>query len=175
MEGRFSFGVCMKKDEHGNGVGVHLPVFDYTAKKLVSINVENTMINTEIQRVIALPCDKRVAQKWCGLVQRTPGSIYEQDNLSVITGIGKKKQRKIEMIYNIDSVMELSILTDNEVVELAITCNLNKQAVYDWCEQCQAALPGKCPFLKNSITLKIRLIHMSVDTVLTTGEIKSER
>jgi predicted DNA-binding protein YlxM (UPF0122 family) len=79
------------------------------------------------------------------------------------------------MIYNIDSVMELSILTDNEVVELAITCNLNKQAVYDWCEQCQAALPGKCPFLKNSITLKIRLIHMSVDTVLTTGEIKSER
>jgi hypothetical protein len=138
----------MKKDEHGNDIGVHLPIFDYTANTLVSIKIENTIINTEIQMVIALPYDKRVAQKWCGSLQRTPGSIYKHNNLSMITGIGKKKQQKIEMIYNINSVMELSILTDNEVVELAKTCNLDKHTVYDCCEQCQVALPGKCPFLK---------------------------
>jgi predicted membrane protein len=80
----------MKKDADGNDVGECLPVFDYTTKKLVSINVENTMINSEIQHVIALPLDQRAAQKWCGTLKRTPGSIYEQDNLSVITGIGKK-------------------------------------------------------------------------------------
>jgi predicted flap endonuclease-1-like 5' DNA nuclease len=85
----------MKKDVDGNDVGERLPVFDYIAKKLVSINVENTMIKTEIQRVIDLPLDQRAVQKWCGTLKRTPGSIYKHDNLSVITGIGKKNNTRL--------------------------------------------------------------------------------
>jgi hypothetical protein len=90
-------------------------VFDYTAKKLVGINVYDVMILNEINRVNNLDLQQQKAQKCAGYHIQKKGTIYEYDELSIIPGIGEGTKKKIEMNFNIHSVIELSILTDTEV------------------------------------------------------------
>jgi hypothetical protein len=79
----------MKKDANGNDVDEQLPVFDYTAKKLVSINILNEMTSHFAQS------DIRKFSKCC------PSEISRAivRLLDPITGVVPKSYRIVQDIW----------------------------------------------------------------------------
>ena len=62
-EGRFSFGVAVRKNANGEEEGVRLEVFDYTCTSLLTIGKYEALINQEISRVKALCTTGKKSQK----------------------------------------------------------------------------------------------------------------
>lgn len=103
---RFCFGVAsVKKFQHYPSVGKRCPVIDYTGKKVVSHGEYSKKINDEIQRVKKLNASNNNSQ-WIINEQKNDTRIWEDDEVDMIKGIGKKKKMLLEM-FDIRLVKQL--------------------------------------------------------------------
>ena len=108
-EGRFSFGVCVRKNTKDEEEGIRLEVFDYTCMNILSIPKYEAMIRAEIARVLGLSSIDRVKQRWVGDHERPKGSIWMDDSVEYLKGIGKSRLSKLNAmgITKISDVAEL--------------------------------------------------------------------
>jgi hypothetical protein len=145
-EGRFSFGVCMIRNAEGTLEGKRMNPFVYTSRRLIGIAERDKMVKSEIYRVQNLAPERRVTQGWAGIAKRPKGMVFEEDELHHIPGIGQKTQKKIEDNFFINSVVQLSCLSDSEALSLSILCSLHIDKVKKWRDMAQDMQPGKCPY-----------------------------
>jgi ribosomal protein S13 len=68
--------------------------------------------------------------------------------LCCIPGIGEKVEKKIEQNCDIHSVMQLSSLSDSDVLLVSTLCSLSVNRVKQWKDMCQDMLLGKCIYPK---------------------------
>ena len=73
QEGRFSIGVAKVEIQYGKIIGKRCPVFDYTEKKIVTINAYKKEMRNELERIRKLNSS---SSPWVEkLKQRRYGSV----------------------------------------------------------------------------------------------------
>ena len=83
-DGCFSFGVALVAP-NGNETGVGLKPFNYTDKRVLSINDVDKKVKAEICRVRSLERTNRI---WVSH-SRADGELYLDDPVSKVLGVGK--------------------------------------------------------------------------------------
>ena len=122
--------------------------FDYTGKKIVSIGEYEKLIDNEIRRVKALTYQERVASKWAGVRNRPKGSLWLDDDLTELNGIGAALFKKFEK-QGITKVRELSMMDENELSNLAIAMKVSLNRLETIQTKCMTSQPGTSPFPQN--------------------------
>jgi hypothetical protein len=123
--------------------GKRMNPFVYTSLRLIEIAECNKIQRAEVHRVWHLLPEQRVTQGWTGIAKRPKGMLFEEDELNHIPGIGMKTQKKIEDNFFINSVVQLSCLSDSEALSLSILCSVHIDKVKKWRDLAQDMQPGK--------------------------------
>ena len=89
-EVRFCFSIAMVNDDR-NDVGVRLPPFECTGKKLILHHKHEELVQEEIKRVKSLPGNTAL---WRAS-NRPPNSTHQTDPTTKIKGIAKNKAAKL--------------------------------------------------------------------------------
>ena len=90
QEGRFCFGVAIRRDNEGKEEGVRAEAFDYSGKWILSIAKWEDEVETAIRKVKLLARDKK--GKWL-VSARVEGAIYLHDKLTLL---GRRKMNKMD-------------------------------------------------------------------------------
>jgi predicted flap endonuclease-1-like 5' DNA nuclease len=122
--------------------------FDYTAKMLVSIGKYQRMVNHEVNRVRCLPIMEQRKQKWAGTTNRPPNSIWTNDTLSKMNGIGKKTREKLETA-DVKTIGQLATISDAQVAHIHETHKISPNRIMTQKETAATATLGTCPFPKH--------------------------
>jgi predicted flap endonuclease-1-like 5' DNA nuclease len=147
-EARFSFGVCVRKNADGVEEGIRLPFFNYTGKKIVTMQRYEKLVIDELSRVNAIPRgEKRELENWAGYKQRKKGDIWENDKLTYLQGIGPVKAAKLSSV-GINSINDLKNTSDEEVKSIALVTKQKPSVIFKWREATKLAKPGDSEFPK---------------------------
>ena len=75
-EARFSFGVCVRKNADGVEEGIRLPFFNYTGKKIVTMQRYEKLVIDELSRVNAIPRGEKGSWKIGQATNKEKREIY---------------------------------------------------------------------------------------------------
>jgi hypothetical protein len=109
-EGRFSFGVATVELINGTKEGRRCKTFDYSAKNLITITVEEKMIKEEIQRVGKL----QTGGQWVAMQDRLPGTSWENDCITTMNNIVDTTNAKFAG-HRINTVLDMKMMTVSEI------------------------------------------------------------
>ena len=146
-EGRFSFGVAVRKNANGEEEGVRLEVFDYTCTSLLTIGKYEALINQEIARVKALCTTEKKSQKWAGSIERPDGSLWMEDSLIFLKGVGEKKREKLHDA-GLKTLKDICNLTSNDLKKIQEKTRIGLKSLLTYQVEAMTATSGTSPFPK---------------------------
>jgi len=120
---RLSLGCAQRRDTDGELVGCRLPPFDYTQKKMISVNQFNDKEKIEVARVRREGKEK----KWVDN-SRPANAKYLCDPPSILPGVGKVVENAFleEGFRTIGEIRELNDKTESEIENLLTNIFMRK-------------------------------------------------
>jgi hypothetical protein len=137
----------VRKNKKGEEEGVRMKVFDYTCAKLLTIGKYEALVNAEISRVKALSYVDRVAQKWAGSIERPEGTLWMEDPVEWIKGIGKKKKECLKKA-NVLKVKDLCGLEKEELGNIQKISRIGVKTLRSFQDDALKAKAGVSPYPK---------------------------
>ena len=129
--------------------GYRMKLFDYSGKNILTISKYDQKLKEEFDRVKKNKNGR--TSGWIKTNRPTPSTIYEEDDVSRLRGVGKKTIKKLEVNAGITKVFQLASLgkTDEEVdkniKELAIESDLTVSLIRNLHSQACSAEHGDPP------------------------------
>ena len=93
QEGRFCLGVAKLESQYGKIIGKLCPVFDYTEKKIVTINAYKKEMRNELERIRKLTSS---SSPWVEKIKT--GKIWLCESIGKLKGTVKKGEVKMNEI-----------------------------------------------------------------------------
>ena len=132
-EGCFSFGVA-RVASNGNGTGMRLKPFNYTDRRVLSINDIGKKVKAGICRVRSL---EHTDRKWVSH-SRANGELYLDDPVSKVSGLGKVAESLLHEndLKRVDDLFGLA--GDGEAIKdiFKSTKGLGKASLLKWIDDC---------------------------------------
>ena len=92
-------------------MGVRLPLFNYTSKKILTMRKYNEYVQKEIRRVKTMKNPKNAG--WIFKPRRNHSIIYENDCVGRLSGVGKEAKKKLTEA-GLTQVFQLAAIGNNE-------------------------------------------------------------
>ena len=127
---------------------MRLEVYDYTCTSILTIGKYEALVNAEIARVKSLSLLDRIAQKWAGSIERPEGTLWMEDSLDWIKGIGAKKSESLKKA-NITKLKDLCELEDDGLRKVQKISRIGVKSLRNYQESALKASPGVSPFPKS--------------------------
>ena len=131
----------MKQDKDGNEKGYRLDIFDYSCLNILSIPKYEALIRAEIARVLSLSPTDQVKQKWVGWEERPKGSIWMDDSVDRLKGIGLARLAKLESI-ELKTVKDIANLDDHRLKEIQKMTGIGVACLKTYREEAKTASAG---------------------------------
>ena len=126
---------------------MRLEVYDYTCTSILTIGKYEALVNAEIARVKSLSLVDRVAQKWAGSIGRPEGTLWMEDSLDCIKGIGEKKCESLKKA-NVIKLEDLCKLDDEGLKKVQNVSRIGIKSLRTYRENALKATAGVSPFPK---------------------------
>ena len=123
-------------------------MYDYTCTSILTIGKYEALIKAEIVRVKSLSTTDRISQKWAGSTERPEGTLWKEDPLDKLKGVGKCKCDKLKTA-GIMKLQDLCELDDDALRKVQESSRISVKFLKTYQDQARKATDGKSPFPKN--------------------------
>ena len=133
--------------EEGELEGIRIPLFNYTGKEVLAIKRYEKKIEEEIERVKNLTDGKTAG--WI-ISSCQPNSLYLEDFISVIKGVGIKTKEKLETagICQVRDLLSSNSSTEtitSKFTSISNTAGISITTIRKYHNLAKDACPGSCP------------------------------
>ena len=146
-------GVAMRREldqetgEEGELQGIRIPIFNYTGKEILTIKKYEKKVEEEIERVKNLTDGKTAG--WI-ITSRPQDTIFHNDCVSVMKGIGMKTKEKLEIagIRQVKDFISSDTSPDavaSKLTSIADSSGCSLTTIQKFHAQASNATPGSCP------------------------------
>lgn len=135
----------MRRDENGEIKGVRLLMFDYTSQCMKTIKVWEKLVSIEFTRLRTLTVEQAQSQGWKGVTNRPKGTIWNDDALTYLKGIGKSTYSKLVAV-GLEKISHLRYASNDDLNRYAVMTKLSFTALQNWRTQCNTCTEGSSPY-----------------------------